>query len=134
MGKGLVFCLYGPFNLYFCSDFLPRSAPRGGPGRCCLPAAAAGNGGRSGTAAGRACRPYVRPLCNPARRPRARRSPCCTAPLGMESPQTWPSRPVPGGTQGGKGARGEAAPSLARREESPGLWKGLSRLLLLSCE
>lgn len=43
--------------------FPPRAAPGAGPCGCCLPAAAAGNGGGPGPAPGRACRPYVRPLC-----------------------------------------------------------------------
>lgn len=102
--------------------FLPRSAPRPGPGRCCPPPAAAGNGGRSGPAPGRACRPYIRPLCKrlarsaPPRPSRERRFPCCTIGLRMERP-AQPSNPVPGGTQEGRGARGEGAPALAPHEE-----------------
>lgn len=112
--------------------FLPRSAPRPGPGRCCPPPAAAGNGGRSGPAPGRACRPYIRPLCKrlarsaPPRPPRERRFPCCTIGLRMERP-AQPSNPVPGGTQEGRGARGEGAPALALHEESPALPKGICR-------
>lgn len=96
VGKGPAFYLSGPFNLYFysnCSFSSPLcSSGRAGPGRavgCCLPAAAAGNGGRSGPAPGRACRPYIRPLCKrlarsaPSRPPRERRSPRCRIPLRM---------------------------------------------------
>lgn len=131
----VLFSLFQPRLSYIfilIAVFLPRAAPRPGLGRagpcgCCPPAAAAGNGGGSGPAPGRACRPYVRPLCKrparsaPPRPPRERRSPRYTIALRMNGEPGAALRPRPGWDAGGhrrSGGRG-SRPSPPWGESRP---------------